>query len=49
MLHTILKFLASLFSALSRIGTKNMVKLLVERQRLTAAEYENVTGEPYTA
>lgn len=28
---------------------KGMVKLLVERQRLTAAEYENVTGEPYTA
>lgn len=28
---------------------KNMGKLLVERQRLTAAEYENVTGEPYTA
>lgn len=28
---------------------KNMVKLLVERQRLTAAEYENITGEPYTA
>lgn len=28
---------------------KDMVKLLVERQRLTAAEYENVTGEPYTA
>lgn len=28
---------------------KDMVKLLVERQRLTAAEYEDVTGEPYTA
>lgn len=28
---------------------KGMVKLLVERQRLTAAEYEDVTGEPYTA
>lgn len=28
---------------------KDMVKLLVERQRLTATEYENVTGEPYTA
>nr|DAI47858.1 MAG TPA: hypothetical protein [Caudoviricetes sp.] len=28
---------------------KGMVKLLVERQRLTAAEYENITGEPYTA
>lgn len=28
---------------------KNMVKLLVERQRLTATEYEDITGEPYTA